>query len=122
MDRIDAAAGRLLLGASPEQRARLGDAAFRPALLDAARRAEAGQVGIDAVQAFMNPVPLRVGDAVTIPPRVPHSLQKGVHVIEFQTPVFERKILAAGQAGGDAIRLRIARTPSPPWTLAHRRT
>ena len=97
VDRIDDAAGRMLLGASPDQRARLGDAAFRPALLDAARRAEAGEVGIDAVQAFMKPVPLRVGDAVTIPPRVPHSLQKGVHVIEFQTPVFERKILAASQ-------------------------
>ena len=52
---------------------------------------------IEAVQSFMNPVELRPGDVVTIPPRVPHSLLEGVQVIEFQTPVFERKILAASQ-------------------------
>ena len=97
VDRIDGRQGCMLLGASPGKRTQLGDAAFRQALLDAARRVEVGEFGIDAVQAFMNPVPLRVGDTVTIPPRVPHSLQEGVHVIEFQNPVFERKILAASQ-------------------------
>ena len=38
---------------------------------------------------------LRVGDVVTIPPGTPHSLLRGVTVVEFQTPVFERRILAA---------------------------
>ena len=97
IDRIDATSGRMLLGACPAKRAELGDAALRDALLDTASRAEAGAVGIDAVQAFMRAVDLHPGDAVTIPPRVPHSLLQGVHVIEFQTPVFERKILAASQ-------------------------
>ena len=45
----------------------------------------------------MNRVELRPGDVVPIPPRIPHSLLQGVHVIEFQTPAFERKILAASQ-------------------------
>lgn len=67
------------------------------ALQATAGKAEAGKAAIEAVQSFMNPVDLRSGDAVTIPLRVPHSLLKGMQVIEFQTPVFERKILAASQ-------------------------
>lgn len=96
VDRIDGT-GRMLLGPRPEVLARLGDAGFRAEVRQAARQAEAGTATIEAVQAFMNPVDLRVGDAVTIPLRVPHSLLRGVHVIEFQTPAFERKILAASQ-------------------------
>ena len=96
VDRIDGG-GRMLLGPRPEVLARLGDAAFRAAVRQAARKAEAGKAAIDAVQSFMNPVDLYLGDAVTIPSRVPHSLLRGVHVIEFQTPAFERKILAASQ-------------------------
>lgn len=41
--------------------------------------------------------PLRVGDVVAVPRLVPHALQHGVRVIEFQTPVYERKILSFGQ-------------------------
>jgi len=41
--------------------------------------------------------PVGVGDVVTVPPQVPHSLQHGVRTIEFQTPVYERKILAFAQ-------------------------
>jgi hypothetical protein len=41
--------------------------------------------------------PLRVGDVVTVPPLLPHALQHGVRVVEFQTPVYERKILSFGQ-------------------------
>ncbi len=50
-----------------------------------------------AMHAFMHVEPLRVGDVVTIPTRVPHALLPGVRVIEFQTPVYERRILAFGQ-------------------------
>ncbi|MDE0659976.1 MAG: hypothetical protein F4029_13400 [Gammaproteobacteria bacterium] len=96
VDRIHGT-GRMLLGARPDVLARMGDAGFRAAVRQVAGQAEAGQADIEAVQAFMNPVDLRPGDAVTIPSRVPHSLLKGMHVIEFQTPVFERKILAASQ-------------------------
>ncbi len=96
VDRIDGRGG-MLLGPRPDVLARLGEGAFRAAVRRAAGQAEAGKAAIDAVQSFMNPVDLRPGDAVTIPLRVPHSLLKGVHVIEFQTPVFERKILAASQ-------------------------
>ena len=37
------------------------------------------------------------GDAITVSPLFPHSLRHGVTVVEFQTPVFERKIIAASQ-------------------------
>jgi hypothetical protein len=40
---------------------------------------------------------LRVGDAVVVPPGVPHSLLHGVRVVEFQTPVYERRIIAFSQ-------------------------
>ena len=85
--------GRMLLGtsAAPDEHR-----AFRENLLAAARAAEASG-RVDDVQAFMRAVPLEVGDAVAIAPRVPHSLLRGVSVVEFQTPVFERKILAASQ-------------------------
>ena len=96
VDRIHGA-GRMLLGPRREVLARMGEADFRAALRQAAGEAESGEADLEAVQSFMNPVDLRPGDAVTIPMRVPHSLLRGVHVIEFQTPVFERKILAASQ-------------------------
>lgn len=41
--------------------------------------------------------PIAVGDVIVVPPRVPHSLQHGVKVIEFQTPVYERQILSFAQ-------------------------
>lgn len=97
VDRVDRAPGRMLLGACPDRRKALGDDGFRAALLGAARQAESGATDLAPVQAFMNRVELRPGDVVPIPPRVPHSLLQGVHVIEFQTPAFERKILAASQ-------------------------
>lgn len=51
----------------------------------------------DAMNAFIYHHPLKVGDVVKVPSHVPHSLQHGVQVIEFQTPVYERKILSFGQ-------------------------
>jgi hypothetical protein len=41
--------------------------------------------------------PLRVGDVLAIPPGAPHALQHGVRVVEFQTPVYERQIIAFSQ-------------------------
>ena len=41
--------------------------------------------------------PLQVGDVIEVPQRLPHALQHGVRVVEFQTPVFERKILSFAQ-------------------------
>ena len=99
VDAVDAAcwpaAGQMLLGTSVAASS-LGEAAFREQLLAAARAAEASG-HVDGVAALMAAVPLEVGDAVAIAPRVPHSLLRGVTVVEFQTPVFERKILAASQ-------------------------
>lgn len=40
---------------------------------------------------------LGLGDVVAVPRLVPHALQHGVRVVEFQTPVYERKILSFGQ-------------------------
>lgn len=97
VDRVDRVPGSMLLGACPARRATLGDDEFRSTLLQAARQAESGATDLEPVEAFMNRVELHPGDVVAIRPRVPHSLLRGVHVIEFQTPVFERKILAASQ-------------------------
>ncbi|HWV16422.1 MAG TPA: hypothetical protein VN030_13395 [Cellvibrio sp.] len=40
---------------------------------------------------------LRLGDVVKVPCLVPHALQHGVRTVEFQTPVYERKILSFAQ-------------------------
>jgi len=40
---------------------------------------------------------LKLGDVVTVPCYTPHSLQHGVRTVEFQTPVYERKILSFAQ-------------------------
>jgi hypothetical protein len=50
-----------------------------------------------AMNSFIALQPLAVGDVVTVPRLVPHALQHGVRVVEFQTPVYERKILSFGQ-------------------------
>ncbi|MDO8344224.1 MAG: hypothetical protein Q7T48_13570 [Cellvibrio sp.] len=51
----------------------------------------------NAMNSFVQEYPLAVGDVVTVPKLVPHALQHGVRVVEFQTPVYERKILSFGQ-------------------------
>ena len=102
--------GRMLLGIDQRRRRALGER-FNTALLAAAQASEAavqhgattrnGGSGsaseVADVARFLNAVAVRPGDMVTIPPTMPHSLLRGVSVIEFQTPVFERKILAASQ-------------------------
>lgn len=50
-----------------------------------------------AMNSFVEEYSLSVGDVVTVPKLVPHALQHGVRVIEFQTPVYERKILSFAQ-------------------------
>ncbi len=50
-----------------------------------------------AMEDYYGSLPLEVGDVVKVPLNVPHSLQHGVRTIEFQTPVYERQILAFGQ-------------------------
>ena len=96
VEQVAAGAG-LLLGVKQSQRRALGDEGFRAALLAAAQAAEAGTGSLCAVEAMLNRVELQPGDTVTIPPRVPHSLRRGSTVVEFQTPTYERKILAASQ-------------------------
>lgn len=64
--------------------------------------------------------PLTVGDVVAVPLLTPHSLQHGVRTVEFQTPVYERKILSFAQkvltqAHWDtAEALAVARLDIPP--------
>ena len=49
------------------------------------------------MDAFTRMKPLRVGDVVKVPLLMPHALQHGVRAVEFQTPVYERKILSFAQ-------------------------
>lgn len=51
----------------------------------------------EEMYAFTELKPLKTGDIVTVRPHVPHSLQHGVRVVEFQTPHYERYILSFGQ-------------------------
>ncbi len=50
-----------------------------------------------AMEKFTELKPLNVGDVVTVPTWLPHSLQHGVRVVEFQTPVYERHIISFPQ-------------------------
>ncbi len=58
---------------------------------------EAEEHARKAMYAFTQLVSLNVGDAMTVAPFTPHSLQHGVRVVEFQTPHYERYILSFGQ-------------------------
>jgi len=49
------------------------------------------------METYFGTLPLRAGDVVKVSLRVPHSLQHGVRTIEFQTPVYERYIIAFAQ-------------------------
>ena len=51
----------------------------------------------EAMNHFTHMQGLREGDVVKVPCLTPHALQHGVRTVEFQTPVYERKILAFGQ-------------------------
>lgn len=51
----------------------------------------------EQMEAFIHIDPLKVGDVVRVPCFTPHSLLHGVRTVEFQTPVYERKILSFAQ-------------------------
>ena len=51
----------------------------------------------DAMNEFTAQRNLHVGDVINVNPHVPHSLQHGVRVVEFQTPHYERYILSFAQ-------------------------
>ncbi len=88
--------GRLQHGMDQARRRRHGDDdAFRRAFLRAAQAYERGAVGREAVDAFVSERTLAAGDVVDVAPWTPHALQRGASVVEFQTPVFERLILAS---------------------------
>lgn len=50
-----------------------------------------------AMYAYTAMQDLQVGDVVKVPCFTPHALQHGVRTVEFQTPVYERKILSFTQ-------------------------
>ena len=70
---------------------------------------------------------ISVGDVIKIPLHVPHALQHGVRVVEFQTPVYERQIISFAQKvltqkGWDvasAVRLMQLDTPDDAIVPAH---
>ena len=113
--------GYIRFGFAPAKRALYPqEDAFRAAYLDAVGRYEVVRRQLDAtmdeppshpgaelasqeqqlrgeMDSFTNMKPLRVGDVVKVPLLTPHALQHGVRTIEFQTPVYERKILSFAQ-------------------------
>ena len=100
-------AGTVNFGVNQEKRRQFpDDAAFRRAFLAAVQVCESQQEcpsGDDNSRrhmlSFVASVALRPGDSLMVPPGVPHSLQPGLQVIEFQTPEFERRIIYASQPG-----------------------
>jgi hypothetical protein len=112
--------GYIRFGFAPDRRALYSnEASFRSAYLDAVRSYEKVRRELDALEdeplsdqaglvveeralreqmdSFTHMKPLRVGDVVKVPLLTPHALQHGVRTIEFQTPVYERKILSFAQ-------------------------
>ncbi|MCB1614613.1 MAG: hypothetical protein KDI30_01240, partial [Pseudomonadales bacterium] len=51
----------------------------------------------EEMHSFTGMQSLAVGDVLAVPCLVPHALQHGVRTVEFQTPVYERKILSFAQ-------------------------
>ena len=78
----------------------------------------------DQMYAFTSLRPLKVGDVVTVSPLMPHSLQHGVRVIEFQTPHYERFILSFSQKvltqnhWDTGLAIQRAITSAPPTVAA----
>ena len=107
--------GAIRLGVNQElRRAYSSDAEFRAAFLGAARDYETVRRQADNAQGnaqlppdehekrmnlerFTSLVTVAPGDVIDVPPWVPHSLQHGVRVVEFQTPTYERLIIAFAQ-------------------------
>jgi len=130
--------GRIRYGVNqPLRRAYGSDEAFRQAFREAVGRYEAVRAAVDAgaqgldaeelaalaaTRAFTDERELSPGDVITVPTRVPHSLQHGVRVVEFQTPTYERLIVSSTQqvrtqTGWDTERaIALMHLDSPPVT------
>jgi len=73
-----------------------------------------------SLEAFSHLQSVRPGDVVQVAPGIPHALQHGVRVLEFQTPVYERMILSFAQRvltqsqWDTAAATRILRLEPPP--------
>jgi len=118
--------GAIRLGMDQKQRKKYkNDSEFRAAYLSAVQRYEEVRRKIDSAEvagrasdkdkayketlsheeqvrhadmdAFTALVPLGVSDVVQVAPHIPHSLQNGVRVFEFQTPTYERNIISFNQ-------------------------
>jgi hypothetical protein len=105
--------GEIRFGMNQQHRASFADDdAFRAAYLAAVTDYETVRRAIDsggsenpaleadlrqAMERFTSVSPLAVGDVVVVPLWVPHSLQHGVRVVEFQTPNYERYIVSFAQ-------------------------
>ncbi len=105
--------GRIRFGINQDHRHKFADdAAFRAAFLEALRAYETvrreideGATGLETREAeartacltFTDERHLSVGDVIRVPTWLPHSLQQGVQVVEFQTPTYERFILSSSQ-------------------------
>jgi hypothetical protein len=105
--------GEIRFGMNQERRAEFADDdAFRSAYLKAVKDYETVRRSIDqgevvdpeletskrrAMEAFTSVRPLVVGEVLAVPTWVPHSLQHGVRVVEFQTPTYERFIVSFAQ-------------------------
>lgn len=132
--------GRIRYGVSQSaRRAHGSDDAFRRAFLEAIGRYEAAREAVDdgatdladeeraareATRAFTAERELATGDVISVPTRVPHSLQHGVRVVEFQTPTYERLIVSSSQrvltqTGWDSARaIGVMRLDLPPEPVA----
>ncbi|HEY5646608.1 MAG TPA: hypothetical protein VIS76_11725 [Pseudomonadales bacterium] len=131
--------GRIRYGVNPSVRRAMGsDHACRQAFLAAVARYEsvrqaidAGSEGLEAeetaareaARAFTDERELVPGDVISVPTWLPHSLQHGVRVVEFQTPTYERLIVSSSQrvltqSGWDSERaigqMRLDIPPDPP--------
>jgi hypothetical protein len=109
--------GYIRYGMNQTIRAEYGnDEGFRSAYLDAVHAYERVRRAIDAggeasmkrllraenearaeMERFTALRALRVGDVVVVPTWLPHSLQHGVRVVEFQTPTYERLVVSFAQ-------------------------
>ena len=107
--------GRIRYGIDQSCRQQFGnDEAFREAFANALIRYERARAALDespdsaalateersareATLEFTASRELSVGDVITVPNWLPHSLQHGVQVVEFQTPTYERFILSSSQ-------------------------
>lgn len=110
--------GQVLFGFSEEKMSSFGghEEKFKAALQAQAKTYESIRRSIDAaplnvsqelrhqeleawrqLREFFGFLEVDVGSVVRVPPYIPHSLQNGVQVVEFQTPTYERMILAFNQ-------------------------